>query len=100
IRYLTVSGRDHDRIALVEAYCKAQAMWRADGSSDPIFTDTLELDLSTVVPSMDGPKRPEGRIPLENVASGYATALTEEYRKDGSELGMRFPVEGRDYDIG
>src|SRR5690606_16925687 len=100
IRYLTVSGRDHDRIALVEAYCKAQGMWRADGSADPVFTDTLELDLSTVVPSMAGPKRPEGRIPLENVASGYTKALSEEYRKDVAELGQRHPVEGRDYDIG
>src|SRR5690606_26431161 len=58
IKYLTTSGRADDRIALVEAYQKAQGMWRDDASTDPVFTDTLELDLGSVVPSMAGPKRP------------------------------------------
>jgi aconitate hydratase len=64
LSYMNVSGRDEDRIALVEAYAKAQGLFRESGSADPIFTDTLELDLGEVVPSMAGPKRPEGRIPL------------------------------------
>ena len=65
IRYLTMSGRAESRIALVEEYAKAQGMWRDSGSADPVFTDLLELDLAEVVPSMAGPKRPEGRQALE-----------------------------------
>jgi aconitate hydratase len=99
INYLTVSGRDRDRIALVEAYSKAQGMWREAGSADPVFTDTLELDLGTVVPSMAGPKRPEGRIPLEGIASGFEKSLTEEYKKPG-QIDVRYAVEGEDYDLG
>ncbi|WP_422371880.1 aconitate hydratase AcnA [Hoeflea sp.] len=99
INYLTMSGRDEERIALVEAYSKAQGMWREAGSADPVFTDTLDLDLGTVVPSMAGPKRPEGRIALEDIGSGFATALENEYKKPG-QLDKRYQVEGEDYDLG
>ncbi|TIR45991.1 MAG: aconitate hydratase, partial [Mesorhizobium sp.] len=71
IRYLTMSGREENRIALVEAYARAQGMWREDGSADPVFTDLLELDLGDVVPSMAGPKRPEGRVALEGIPAGF-----------------------------
>jgi aconitate hydratase len=100
LRYLTTSGRRADRIALVEAYCRAQGMFREGGSPDPVFTDTLELDLGDVVPSMAGPKRPEGRTPIENIASGFTRALEAEYRKPAGELGKRHRVEGRDFDLG
>ncbi|MGY6707108.1 MAG: aconitase family protein, partial [Rhizobiaceae bacterium] len=76
IRYMTISGRTEDRLALAEAYSKAQGMWREDGMEDPVFTDTLELDLGDVVPSMAGPKRPEGRVALGDIASSFETALT------------------------
>ncbi len=99
IRYLKMTGRSDDRIALVEAYAKAQGMWRDAASPDPIFTDTLALDLGSVVPSMAGPKRPEGRISLEYVKSGFAEALEGEYGRSG-ELDRRVAVEGADYDIG
>jgi aconitate hydratase len=99
VNYLTMSGRDQARIALVEAYSKAQGMWREAGAADPVFTDTLDLDLGSVVPSMAGPKRPEGRIPLEGIASGFAKALEDEYKKPG-QLANRYPVEGQDYDLG
>ncbi|WP_394691487.1 aconitate hydratase AcnA [Hoeflea sp.] len=99
INYLTMSGREEERIKLVEAYSKAQGMWREAGSADPVFTDTLDLDLGTVVPSMAGPKRPEGRIPLEGIAPGFATALENEYKKPG-QLTNRYQVEGEDYDLG
>ncbi|MFN0218356.1 MAG: aconitate hydratase AcnA [Hyphomicrobium sp.] len=99
INYLNISGRDTHRIALVEAYCKAQGLWREKGSADPVFTDTLALDLGDVVPSMAGPKRPEGRIALTAIKSGFATALAEEYKKPG-ELDKRVPVEGRNFDLG
>ena len=82
IRYLTMSGRAENRIALVEQYAKAQGMWRESGSADPVFTDLLQLDLGEVVPSMAGPKRPEGRQALESIADGFEKAMETEYRKD------------------
>ena len=99
IRYMENSGRDTDRLALVEAYCKAQGMWRENGLEDPIFTDTLELDLGDVVPSMAGPKRPEGRVALGDIASSFETALASEYKKTG-DVEKRFPVKGTDHDLG
>jgi aconitate hydratase len=99
IRYLTMSGRAENRIALVEEYSKAQGMWRDKGSADPVFTDLLELDLGDVVPSMAGPKRPEGRVPLEGIASGFAKALETEYKKT-VETAKRYAVEGASYDLG
>jgi len=99
IRYLTMSGRAENRIELVEAYAKAQGMWRDNSSADPVFTDLLELDLADVVPSMAGPKRPEGRIALEGVASGFAKALETEYKKT-ADIAKRYAVEGTDFDLG
>ena len=99
VRYLTISGRDAHRIALVSAYCKVQGLWRVASSPDPVFTDTISLDLASVVPSMAGPKRPEGRIALENIKSGFATALDGEYKKPGV-LSNRYKVDGHDFDLG
>jgi aconitate hydratase len=99
VRYLTTSGRKDDRIALVEAYSKAQGMWRDDSSQDPVFTDTLELDMGDVVPSMAGPKRPEGRVPLEAIAAGFAQAMETEYKK-AADMHRRYAVEGTEYDLG
>ncbi len=99
INYLTMSGRTTDRIALVEAYSKAQGMWRDNDGSELVFTDTLELDLGDVVPAMAGPKRPEGRVPLEGIAAGFAAALEADYKKPG-QLDKRYAVEGTDYDLG
>ncbi|WP_457581661.1 aconitate hydratase AcnA [Ensifer canadensis] len=99
INYLTMSGREEQRISLVEAYSKAQGMWRDGDGSELVFTDTLELDLGDVVPAMAGPKRPEGRIPLESIASGFATALEGDYKKPG-QLSNRYAVEGTDFDLG
>jgi aconitate hydratase len=99
IRYLTMSGRAENRIALVEAYSKAQNMWRDAGSVDPVFTDLLELDLGSVVPSMAGPKRPEGRVALEDIPAGFARAMETEYKK-AAEISRRYAVEGKGYDLG
>ena len=74
-------------------------MFRVNGMPDPVFTDTLDLDLTTVVPSMAGPKRPEGRIALTDIAAGFAKALETEYKKPG-EIKERVSVKGRDFDIG
>ena len=100
LRYLDMSGRTRERIALVDAYTKAQGMYRESGGEDPVFTDTLELDLGDVVPSMAGPKRPEGRIALENIASGFSEAMVDMYKKDKGEIDKRYAVEGTDYDLG
>ncbi|MEM6351721.1 MAG: aconitate hydratase AcnA [Cyanobacteria bacterium P01_D01_bin.14] len=70
INYLRFSGRDEDRVALVEAYAKAQGLWRDDGN-EPIFTDTLSLDLATVEPSLAGPKRPQDRVLLSQLAKQF-----------------------------
>ena len=99
IRYLTMSGRSENRIALVEEYAKAQGMWRDSGSADPVFTDLLELDLAEVVPSMAGPKRPEGRQALESIADGFEKAMETEYKKT-LEVTKRYAVDGASYDIG
>jgi len=74
-RYLEFSGRDADRIELVRQYAKAQGMWRVEGSADPIFTDTLELDMGTVEPSIAGPKRPQDRVVLSTAAAEFKKHL-------------------------
>jgi aconitate hydratase len=73
--FLRLSGRPSDLVDLVEVYCKTQGIFRTDATSDPIFTDVLELDLSTVRPSMAGPKRPQDRVLLENVKASFAESL-------------------------
>ena len=86
LNYLTATARDPHRVALVEAYAKAQGMWREADVPDPVFTDTLELDLSAVEPSLAGPRRPQDRVALANAADGFATALAEiRGYKPGSE---------------
>jgi aconitate hydratase len=77
VTYLTATGREPARVALVEAYAKAQGMWRSDDSPEPVFTDTLELDLGGVVPSLAGPKRPQDRVALKDAARSFANALAE-----------------------
>jgi aconitate hydratase len=99
IDYLKTSGRKADRVKLVQAYAKAQGLFRTAKSADPVFTTTLTLDLADVVPSMAGPKRPEGRIALPAVSTGFATALVGEYKKPEGEQ-KRYAVEGRDFDLG
>ncbi|MEM7739415.1 MAG: aconitate hydratase AcnA [Pseudomonadota bacterium] len=98
LRFLRTSGRDEDRIALVEAYAKEQGMWR-DDSIEPIFTDTLELDLSSVVPVISGPKRPQDKIILTEAPQAFAAALDKEYGK-ADEADKQFPVQGEDFTLG
>ncbi|MBK9080041.1 MAG: aconitate hydratase AcnA [Hyphomicrobium sp.] len=99
LNYMKISGRDEHRLALVEAYSKAQGLYRTANAAEPVFTDTLQLDLGTVEPSMAGPKRPEGRIAISGIKSGFATSLATEYNKP-DELTKRVAVDGRDFDIG
>jgi aconitate hydratase len=97
--YLKTSGRAAARVALVEKYTKAQGLFRTSATPDPVFTETLTLDLAEVVPSLAGPKRPEGRVALPSVAEGFAAAMENEYRK-AVEQSQRYAVEGRTEDLG
>ncbi len=99
IAYLEATGRKGSRIELVEAYAKAQGMWRNADTSDPMFTSTLALDLRDVEPSLAGPKRPQDRVPLKNAAVAFAEALDKEYGK-ASETDKRVPVMGKNFDLG
>ncbi|MGF7175509.1 aconitate hydratase AcnA [Azospirillum doebereinerae] len=97
IRYLSFTGRDPDRVALVEAYAKAQGMWRDASTPDPVFTETLELDMSTVEPSLAGPKRPQDRVALSNAAQSFGSELTGAFK--AAEPRKAVPVKGADYTL-
>jgi aconitate hydratase len=99
LRYLTETGRTTDQVALVAAYAKAQGLFRTAATPDPVFTDTLELDLKDVEPSLAGPKRPQDRVRLSGVKAGFADALDKEFRKS-AELTKRFSVKGKKHDLG
>jgi aconitate hydratase len=98
IDYLKATGRDPDRVALVEAYAKEQGLWYEDGVADPVFSDVLELDLSTVLPSLAGPKRPQDRVLLSEAAPKFAEALAGEFNK--TEEQPRTKVDGEAFDLG
>ena len=97
IEYLKLTGRDDERIALVEAYAKAQGMWRDDAAPEPLFTDSLELDLASVQPSLAGPKRPQDRVVLRDVDDRFNEELETTYKKASDP---RVAVEGADHDLG
>ena len=94
--YLRLTGREEDQIALVEAYAKEQGFWIEPGAADPIFSSCLELDLSTVVPSLAGPKRPQDWVSLPDVDEVFNNDMEKVYKKAAG----RVPVEGKDFDIG
>src|SRR5690606_9038397 len=73
--YLRFTGRSEEQVALVEAYMKAQGLFHDANAPEPVFTDTLELDLSTVEPSIAGPGRPQDRIPLRKAKEAFEAAL-------------------------
>jgi aconitate hydratase len=99
IAYLKSTGRKRRRVDLVEAYAKAQGLYRDDSTPDPVFTKMLHLDLRDVEPSLAGPKRPQDRVPLARAAHAFAEALDKEYGK-AAEAGLRVPVKGKNFDLG
>jgi aconitate hydratase len=99
VGYLKGTARAAAQVALVEKYAKVQDMFWTPKAEEPVFTDTLSLDLKTVVPSMAGPKRPQDRVELTNAASGFAKVMAEEFKK-ADELSKRFKVENANFDIG
>ncbi|MBO0332464.1 aconitate hydratase AcnA [Sneathiella sp. CAU 1612] len=99
INYLNFTARDPKRVKLVEAYAKAQGMWRDNDTPDPEFTATLELDISTVEPSLAGPKRPQDRVLLTDATNAFKGALPE-LAGTTSDLKKQIDVAGKDYKIG
>ena len=99
IEYLNLSGRDTVRIALVEAYAKTQGMWRDASTPDPVFTDTLELDLSTVLPSIAGPKRPQDRVLLKDASTAFRGELTKGLGVPANDADKKVAVAGTNYGI-
>lgn len=99
MNYLRLTGRSEECIALVEAYAKAQGMWRDVTSADPVFTDTLSLDLASVQPSLAGPKRPQDRVLLSQVDETFATELASTYKKS-ADADKRVAVAGENFDVG
>jgi len=97
IRYLKLTGRDSDTLALVEAYCKAQGMWYDKDAEDPIFTDSLSLDLSTVEPSLAGPKRPQDKVNLTTLPKTFETFLAENDKTQ--EKNKTYPVKDEPYEM-
>jgi aconitate hydratase len=99
LQYLRTTGRSEERVALVEAYARAQGMFHDAKTPDPVFTQTLALHLDSVEPSLAGPKRPQDRILLGSVKQGFLESLDREFHKL-TERGRRVPVEGAEYDVG
>lgn len=98
LSYLTATNRKPARIALVEKYAKAQGMFRTRSTPDPVFTSTLELDISSVIPSISGPKRPQDRVALEGADKAFAEVMKQEFKV--KDKGERHTVAGANYDLG
>ncbi|MBO6085498.1 MAG: aconitate hydratase AcnA, partial [Acetobacter sp.] len=98
--FLRQTGRDEHRIKLVEKYLRAQGMFRTAETPEPRFTDTLELDIGTVVPSIAGPKRPQDRVELKNAKTAFEHELTSSLGVSKEEAHKRVPVAGEKYDLG
>ncbi|MDO6415695.1 aconitate hydratase AcnA [Sphingomonas sp. BIUV-7] len=99
INYLRLTGREDWQIELVEAYAKVQGFWRDATAADPVFTDTLALDMSTVQPSLAGPKRPQDKVLLSNVDENFNNELVMGYKKTG-DSDQRHTVDGGAFDVG
>ena len=85
--YLRFTGRDEHHVALVEAYAKEQGLWHAPDEEEPVFSETVELDLSTVVPSIAGPSRPQDRVSLSDAGGAFRTALARDKKSQSTTLG-------------
>ncbi|MCC7273310.1 MAG: aconitate hydratase AcnA [Alphaproteobacteria bacterium] len=100
LRYLAFTGREPQRVALVEAYAKAQGMWRDAATPDPVFTSTIELDLDTVEPSLAGPRRPQDRVPLSQAAKAFAVELPKFVgSEDPAALARQVAVPAQNYAV-
>ncbi len=99
LRYMRLTGRDPHVVNLVETYAKAQGMYRTDKTPDPLFTDTLELDLASVVPSISGPRRPQGRIPLTESKKAFLDALPSLLKSGDAGKSVAVQMNGDKFDL-
>ena len=99
LRYLTLTGRDPHLIKLVETYAKEQGMFRTDSTPDPMFSDTLELDLASVVPSISGPRRPQDRIPLNESKNAFKEALPSLMKSGNAQKSVAVQVNGDKFEL-
>ncbi len=99
LEYMNATGRPKAQIDLVEKYARAQGMFRTRATPEPVFTDTLHLNLADVVPSLAGPKRPQDRVALEAAADSFGKVMGTEFKKSDDEE-KRYAVEGANYDLG
>jgi aconitate hydratase len=99
LRYMTLTGRDPHLIKLVETYGKEQGMFRTDQTPDPMFTDTLELDLAAVVPSISGPRRPQDRIPLNESKAAFKEALPSLMKSGNAEKSVAVQLNGDKFNL-
>ena len=99
LTYLRLTGRDEGQIALVREYAKAQGLWRHDGAPDAVYTDVLHLDLSTVQPSLAGPKRPQDRVLLSDMQKAFRSAFEKDQDKWTSRGAARVSDAGRDFEL-
>ncbi len=97
--YLRLTGRDEARIALVQQYAQAQGLWVDASTPDPVFTEVIELDLSTVLPSIAGPKRPQDRVLLKDASSAFRADLTKGLGVPANDVGVSAAVAGTNYSI-
>ncbi len=97
--YMRLSGRSDEGVALVKAYSQAQGLWREADTPDPVFTQTLELDLGSVLPSLAGPRRPQDKVLLSGAAPAFEGELSGGY-KQADRMQQRVPVAGEAFDIG
>ncbi|MFZ4110671.1 MAG: aconitate hydratase AcnA, partial [Polymorphobacter sp.] len=97
--YMRLSGRSDESVALVKAYARAQGLWREADTPDPMFTETLELDLGSVLPSLAGPRRPQDKVLLSGAAPAFEGELSGGY-KQADRMQQRVPVAGEAFDIG
>ena len=97
--YLRLTGRDETRVQLVEAYAKAQGMWVDAGTPDAVYTDIIELDLATVMPSIAGPKRPQDRVLLKDASRAFLDDLTKGLGVPANDAKKSVPVAGKNYEI-
>ena len=95
LRYMRTTGRDEDRIALVEAYAKANGLWRGVDYA-PVYTDTLHLDMGTIVPAISGPKRPQDYVALTGAKAAFSREMAETFKRP---MDKEVPVQGEDYTL-
>jgi aconitate hydratase len=101
LNYLRLSGRDPEHVQLVEAYAKVQGLFRSESTPDPIFTDTLELDLASIEPSLAGPRRPQDRVPLGKAKQAFQEALPAMIAKQSKPVSrVEVSDDGKKYDVG